>query len=95
MTYATIGYGYRPARVLWLLALLLALVTISLEVPGNRAALRANNGNGDVYAASGLLTASSHRSPGAAATSAPRDTCGDGEVRCSARCCTRSTRSSR
>lgn len=81
MTYATIGYGYRPARVLWLLALLLALVTLSLEVPGNRAALRANNGNGDVYATSGLLTASSHRSPGAAAT-APRDTCGNGEVRC-------------
>jgi hypothetical protein len=83
MIYGTIGYGYRPARVLWLLALLLVLVTISLEVPGNRAALRANNGNGDVYATSGLLTASSHGSPGAAATGhVARDTCGDGEVRC-------------
>ena len=83
MIYGTIGYGYRPARVLWLLALLLVLVTISLEVPGNRAALRANNGNGDVYATSGLLTASSHGSQGAAATGhVARDTCGDGEVRC-------------
>jgi hypothetical protein len=83
MIYATIGYGYRPARVLWLLALLLALVTISLEVPSYQAALRANNGNGDVYTTSGLLTASSHGAPGAAATGGtPRDTCGDGEVRC-------------
>jgi hypothetical protein len=83
MVYATIGYGYRPARVLWLLALLLVLVTISLEVPGYQAALRANNGNGDVYATTGRLTASSHGSQGAAATGGvPRDTCGDGEVRC-------------
>jgi hypothetical protein len=81
--YATIGYGYRPARVLWLLALLLALVTISLELPGNQAALRANNGNGDVYATSGRLTASSHGASGAVATGgATRDSCGDGEVRC-------------
>jgi hypothetical protein len=83
MIYGLIGYGYRPARVLWLLALLLVLVTVSLEVPGYQAALRANNGNGDVYATSGLLTASSNGSPGAAATDrAPRATCGDGEVRC-------------
>jgi hypothetical protein len=82
--YATIGYGYRPARVLWLLALLLVLVTVSLELPGPRAALRANNGNGDVYATSGRLTASSHGSPGQVATGHPArvDTCGDGEVRC-------------
>ena len=84
MTYATIGYGYRPARVLWLLALLLVLVTVSLEVPGNRAALRANNGNGDVYTTSGLLTASSHGQSGGAPTghAARADTCGNGEVRC-------------
>ncbi len=82
--YATIGYGYRPARVLWLLALLLVLVTVSLELPGPQAALRANNGNGDVYATSGRLTASSHGPPGQAATGRPArvDTCGDGEVRC-------------
>jgi hypothetical protein len=82
--YATIGYGYRPARVLWLLALLLVLVTVSLELPGPRSALRANNGNGDVYATSGRLTASSHGSPRQVATGHPArvDTCGDGEVRC-------------
>lgn len=81
--YATIGYGYRPARVLWLLALLLALVTISLELPGNRAALRASNGNGEVYATSGLLTPSSHgRSGTAAPGGVTRDRCGDGQVRC-------------
>jgi hypothetical protein len=82
--YATIGYGYRPARVLWLLALLLVLVTVSLELPGNRAALRANNGNGDVYATSGQLLASSHGTPGQVASGRPAgaDACGDGEVRC-------------
>jgi hypothetical protein len=59
----------------------LVLVTVSLEVPGYRAALRANNGNGEVYTTSGLLTASSGGA--AAAPGHPaRDTCGDGEVRC-------------
>ena len=83
--YATIGYGYRPARVLWLLAALLILVAASLELPASQATLRATNGNGDVYATSGLLTTSApstasgqvarRLSPHAAA-------CGDGEVRC-------------
>ena len=54
--YATIGYGYRPARVLWLLAALLVLVAVSLEVPAAQATLRATNGNGVVYTTSGLLT---------------------------------------
>jgi hypothetical protein len=84
MIYATIGYGYRPARVLWLLALLLVLVTVSLELPGNRAALRANDGNGDVYATTGRLTAATHGAAGQVVTAQPAraDTCGDGEVRC-------------
>jgi uncharacterized protein YjbI with pentapeptide repeats len=83
--YATIGYGYRPARVLWLLAALLVLVAASLELPASQATLRATNGNGDVYATSGRLTTSvahttSNTEPGG---SAPRaDACGDGEVRC-------------
>ena len=46
--YATIGYGYRPARVLWVLGALLALVAVSLEVPAAQATLRATNGNGAV-----------------------------------------------
>jgi hypothetical protein len=29
----TVGYGYRPGRILWLLALLLVLVAVSLEIP--------------------------------------------------------------
>jgi hypothetical protein len=83
--YATIGYGYRPARVLWLLAALLVLVTASLELPASQATLRATNGNGDVYATSGLLTPSA---PSTALGQVPRrgslhaDACGDGEVRC-------------
>src|SRR5712691_7582923 len=39
--YATIGYGYRPSRVLWLLAVLLVVVAASLEVPAGQATLRA------------------------------------------------------
>ena len=83
--YATIGYGYRPSRVLWLLAALLILVTASLQLPASQATLRATNGSGDVYTTTGLLTTSA----GPAAT-APRphgnsprpDACGDGAVRC-------------
>ena len=83
--YATVGYGYRPSRVLWILAVLLVLVAASLELPASQATLRATNGNGDVYATSGLLTMSA----GATApnstqqgTSLHADPCGDGEVRC-------------
>jgi hypothetical protein len=83
--YATVGYGYRPSRVLWLLAALLVLVAVSLEVPANQATLRATNGNGDVYSTSGPLTiptgpaASSSKTRG---SSPGADSCGDGAVRC-------------
>jgi hypothetical protein len=83
--YAAIGYGYRPSRVLWLLAVLLVLVTASLEIPASQATLRATNGNGYVYATSGLLTTSPGpvTSRSAARSSSPRsDACGNGEVRC-------------
>ena len=83
--YATIGYGYRPSRVLWLLAALLLLVTASLQPPASQATLRATNGNGDIYTTTGLLTTSA----GPAATaprphgnSPPPDACGNGAVRC-------------
>jgi len=75
--YATIGYGYRPARVLWLLAVLLVLVATSLTIPAARATLRATNGNGDVYTTSGPLSPPAAR-PGAARP----DSCGNGAVRC-------------
>jgi hypothetical protein len=83
--YAIIGYGYRPSRVLWLLAALLVLVTVTLELPASKATLRANNGNGDVYATSGLLSTPggpvAPSSPTPASSPRP-DACGDGEVRC-------------
>ncbi len=83
--YATVGYGYRPSRVLWLLAALLVLVAASLELPASQATLRATTGNGDVYSTGGLLTPSAGAvAPGAGARRrSPRaDSCGDGEVRC-------------
>jgi hypothetical protein len=83
--YATVGYGYRPSRVLWLLAALLVLVAASLELPASQATLRATNGNGDVYATSGLLTTSAGpltQNSNQQGTSLRTDPCGDGEVRC-------------
>ena len=83
--YAIIGYGYRPARVLWLLAALLLVVAVSLEVPAAQATLRATNGNGAVYTTSGLLTTSAGTpasSPGTGTTRPRADSCGDGEVPC-------------
>ncbi len=83
--YATIGYGYRPSRVLWLLAALLVLVAASLEFPASQATLRATNGNGDVYATSGLLATSAGPVASGSAvrsSSPPADACGSGEVRC-------------
>jgi hypothetical protein len=80
--YAVIGYGYRPTRVLWLLAVLLVLVAVSLELPAGRATLRASNGNGAVYTTGGLLiTSAGAQAPGPRGRSA-EDSCGDGEVRC-------------
>ena len=83
--YATIGYGYRPARVLWLLAALLILVAVSLTLPAGRATMRATTSSGDIYTATGPLSTT----PTAAASSPPRhgataraDSCGDGAVRC-------------
>lgn len=83
--YATVGYGYRPARVLWLLVTLLILVTASLELPASQATLRATSGNGTVFTTSGALAASARPAASASAAhrSSPRpDSCGDGEVRC-------------
>jgi hypothetical protein len=79
---ATVGYGYRPARVLWLIAALLILVGASLQAPAARATLRASDAAGDVYSTSGLIRvglapAVRHRGGGPRA-----DSCGDGQVRC-------------
>jgi len=77
---ATLGYGYRPGRVLWLLALLLVLVAGSLEIPASRSAMRATTSAGTVYSLQGPI-------PGAGSTvftGVPphSDACGDGQVRC-------------
>jgi hypothetical protein len=73
----TVGYGYRPLRVLWALAGLLALVMISLAIPAGQATMRATDGNGTVYSASGRIGGTA---PG---TRRGRvDACGDGDVRC-------------
>jgi hypothetical protein len=81
----TVGYGYRPARVLWLIAALLLLVGTSLQVPAARATLRAADSAGDVYAVSGLVrtAGAAPAPPVAGARTVPRtDACGDGQVRC-------------
>ena len=77
--YALIGYGYRPTRVLWALAILLLAVLITLELPASRATLRATNGNGNVYSLNGAVVVSGQP---VAAQSVPTDACGDGAVRC-------------
>ena len=83
----TVGYGYRPVRVLWLLAILLILVTGSVLVPDAQATMRATSG-GTVYTTGASLPTSSESHPaqdrpGTAAS--PRvfaDACGNGQVVC-------------
>ncbi|HEY7224280.1 MAG TPA: hypothetical protein VH561_11910 [Micromonosporaceae bacterium] len=67
----TVGYGFRPGRVLWLLAALLALVGTTLAVPAVQATLRASD-QGVVFTTRGPV--------GVADQSA--DPCGGGQVRC-------------
>jgi hypothetical protein len=73
--YALVGYGYRPLRVLWMLAILLGLVAGSLALPDGHLSLRASNGNAQVYSTSGPL-------PPVQPALADRGLCGDGQVRC-------------
>ncbi len=70
----TVGYGYRPGRVLWLLAALLILVTVSLQIPAGQATMRAA-ANGRVYI-SGNPQAATNSGHGSGAT------CASGEIRC-------------
>ena len=74
----SVGYGYRPGRVLWLLAALLALAVCSLEIPANQATLRATTSAGAVYTTTGPLQTGRL----AAAESARKDSCSDGRIRC-------------
>lgn len=86
---ASVGYGYRPGRVLWLLAALLAMVIASLEVPAWQATLRAAAVTGAVYTTRGLKQpprgspATSDRDTGSRAKPGTGvQTCGNGEIRC-------------
>jgi hypothetical protein len=71
----SVGYGYRPARALWLLAALLILVTASLEIPATQAVLRSAS-SGVVYTTHGPLQPVTTRAVPHA------DACGNGQVRC-------------
>ena len=77
--YALVGYGYRPTRVLWALALLLVAVLVTLELPASQATLRATNGSGAVYGINGQVMGPGQ--PSVIQGNQP-DVCGDGEVRC-------------
>jgi hypothetical protein len=68
----TVGYGFRPGRVLWLLVALLALVAATLALPGVQATMRASD-QGVVFTVNGPLNVDSPGSP---------DPCGGGRVRC-------------
>ena len=82
----TVGYGYRPGRVLWLLAILLILVTGSLLLPGAQAAMRATSA-GTVYTTQGrsgpqAQPARRRHARTAASPRAPADACGNGQILC-------------
>jgi hypothetical protein len=85
----TVGYGFRPSRVLWLLIALLFAVAGSLHLPAARDAMRATDERGNVYAADGRLVTvdTAAATPGTDAVRLGRgrprpDACGDGQVRC-------------
>lgn len=83
----TVGYGYRPVRVLWSLLILLVLVTGSLLIPEARATMRATTSAGTVYTAQGPIrargAARALADPRPEGTSSPHaGACGDGQIRC-------------
>jgi hypothetical protein len=81
--YAAIGYGYRPARVFWVLAGLLVLVAASLELHASQITLRATNSSGQVFTTAGPVGVSNSSVHSAQVTNSPRtDACDDGAVRC-------------
>ena len=69
----TVGYGFRPGRVLWLLTLLLLLVTATLLIPGVQQTMRASDQT-VVFTTTGPLNAD-HPTAGP-------DPCGAGQIRC-------------
>src|SRR5215467_862164 len=78
----TVGYGYRPHRVLWLLAILLAAVIVSLEFHATQATMRATTPAGLVFSTHGPAPAAELGGGLAPIPAARSDACGGGEVRC-------------
>jgi hypothetical protein len=78
---ATVGYGYRPRRVLWLLAVLLAAVIVSLVAPPTQATMRATTPAGLVFSTHGPAPGTGPTGP-AQVPAAHSDACGGGQVRC-------------
>lgn len=76
-----VGYGYRPARVLWILLILMILVAASLHLPSANAVMRAADPNGTVYTTHGPLRRPDP-TPAGSTGPARHNPCGDGAVRC-------------
>jgi hypothetical protein len=81
----TVSYGYRPGRVLWLLAILLVLVTASLQMRAPQSAMRATIA-GIVDTTQGPIPSRTAGPPspgtGSASPESAGPACGDGQVRC-------------
>jgi hypothetical protein len=71
----TVGYGYRPGRVLWFILLLLTLVSVSLSLPGVEATMRASD-EGEVFSTTHLVSSDDAEPPDF------NGPCGDGRLRC-------------
>ncbi|WP_203919041.1 hypothetical protein [Rugosimonospora africana] len=61
----TVGYGFRPGRVLWALVALLVAVVVSLQLGPLATSLRATDARGNVYAVDGRLVTVDAVSPSA------------------------------
>jgi uncharacterized protein YjbI with pentapeptide repeats len=92
---ALVGYGYRPARALIVLAALVLIVAGTLLAPPVQELMRANDGNGGIYSVKGRLAQPDHtqaaRTPTLSASPAnpartratsPAERCGNGAVPC-------------
>jgi hypothetical protein len=69
----TIGYGYRPERVLLIMVALIAAVSLSLIPTGWQSSMRAVDPAGVIYTPAGVLPGAGVSQPGQ---------CGEGKVRC-------------
>ena len=81
----TVGYGYRPERVLLIMLTLIAAVSIILLPADGQASMRAVDPAGVVYSPSGIVASSPEAvSPEAVSPESAGSTgsCGDGKVRC-------------